>query len=116
MDPDEYMCMDCGRAFATEAGCAVHRAKAHGQSKSAAIKAVLRDGICPSCEQDFRSRPRCVQHLAYGSAACRRAFEAGAMPRLSDEEQALAQLVEDEHRKLCRRRGVNVLCGLPVIR
>ncbi len=110
----ELLCNDCGRFFLTANGLAVHRAKAHGSSKAAGIKAVLRDGVCPVCDQDFRSRLRFVQHIAYGASRCRRAFEAVLLPSLSPAEQALAQAEELRHFRLCRQRGVHELSGLPV--
>ncbi len=111
---DEVLCPDCGKFFLTVNGLAVHRAKVHGRSKAAGIKAILRDGTCPVCEQDFRSRLRCVQHIAYGADRCRRAYEAGLLPALSPEEQALALEAVLLHLGRCRARGVHELSGLPV--
>ena len=68
---DGYMCMICGKTFATERTCAIHLARHHGIST--ASTQVCFGTRCEVCLQEFRTFFRLQQHLKK-SQKCLRSY------------------------------------------
>ena len=89
-----WPCPECSRdrirVAATKEALVARKTRAHGM-RNPARKHVL-GTVCPACGQDFRTRPRVLQHLAYSSKRCSMQMRAGALPAFSDEEVRAADL------------------------
>jgi len=112
---DEFMCMQCGRCFASNMAVATHRAKAHGYRNPWALR--VAGSFCSHCGTDYHTRPRLLQHLSrttFRSTACADAVL--TLPLLTAEELLEADARDAAQARACRRAGLHRLGGLPAAR
>eukprot|EP00438_Fugacium_kawagutii_P017131 Skav204405 [mRNA] locus=scaffold4169:218344:224337:+ [translate_table: standard] len=58
--PLDFTCVECGEAFSTATGLAVHQRHRHGQRS--ALRRFATDGACRHCGKYFHTRPRLLLH------------------------------------------------------
>eukprot|EP00438_Fugacium_kawagutii_P035625 Skav226839 [mRNA] locus=scaffold1741:218094:224051:+ [translate_table: standard] len=58
--PLDFTCDECGEAFSTATGLAVHQRHRHGQRS--ALRRFATDGACRHCGKYFHTRPRLLLH------------------------------------------------------
>ena len=67
----DWMCMQCGRCFLTQAAVYAHLGAALGRRDT--YRNYVQGTVCPVCEKEFHSRFRLRYHFRKGARACRKA-------------------------------------------
>ena len=76
----------------------------------------VRGSVCQNCQTDYRTRVRCLSHVAL--TRCFEAIGAGKLEhqKLSPEEVEELAKADQGHRRRCKALGVGEKTGPPAIR
>jgi len=110
-----FICMqyprDCARTCTSKKGCVAHQVRVHGR---VAVTRLFVDGsLCPVYGQNLGTRTRAIHHASLAAVCCRRAIEAGAVPKLTLEQSEAAEWNPEEMAAKggVRQTGYRGRCG-----
>ena len=100
-------CPVCSKVV-TARGLGSHCAKRHQHARLARFYCDD-TGICPVCQSQFPSRPRCIHHIHHSKPECLRQLESGAFPLLDLALVLTLDAADATLRLKARKAGISFL-------
>ena len=113
LDPDEFMCEQCGKWHTSMRSLRSHMVTAHGHRR--AVRFFCTGSVCPACGVDWHTRWRCLWHMTR-CTPCARAWQSGELEPFSEEAVQEADLRDRVQLTSQRRRGITDFAGPPPLR